>query len=79
MVIRAGDYIKAEFEDPESGERERMWVSVEWCDEDARIALGRLDGVPVLRHGGKLKLGSQLAVSYENILERRTAAEFEAQ
>jgi hypothetical protein len=40
---------------------------------------GELDSVPVLDYGQKLKLGSQLAVSYDNIREHKKASAFRHQ
>ncbi len=79
MDLRPGDYIKVEFQDDETGERELMWLCIESCDQEREIVFGRLDSVPVLNHGGKVKLGSELAVSYKNIRAHKTPAEFEAQ
>jgi hypothetical protein len=68
----SGDYIKAEFRDEQSGESEWMWVRISSCDEDKQIVFGRLDSVPILDHGRKLKLGSDSAISYSNIREHRS-------
>ncbi len=74
-----GDYIKAEFRNDQTGESEWMWVRIDSCDDEKKVVFGELDSVPVLDHEGKLGLGSQLAVSYDNIREYRKAAEFEVQ
>jgi hypothetical protein len=79
MDLRPGDYIKVEFQDDETGEREFMWLCIESYDEEREIVFGRLDSVPVLNYGGKVKLGSQLAVSYKNIRAHKTSAEFKSQ
>lgn len=71
-----GDYVKVEFKDDETGESEWMWVRVESRDDANQIVFGQLDSVPVLNSGQKLKLGSQLAVSYSNIREHKKASEF---
>jgi len=71
-----GDYVKAEFRDDETGESEWMWVRVESCDDASEVVFGHLDSVPVLDYGRKLKLGSQLAVSYGNIREHKKASDF---
>jgi hypothetical protein len=73
---QSGDYIKVEFKDDSTSEAEWMWVRVDSCDEANRIVLGRLDSVPVLDYGKKLKLGSQLAVSFDNIREHKKPLKF---
>jgi len=73
---QTGDYVKAEFKNDETGESEWMWVRVESCDDANQVVFGQLDSVPVLDYGEKLKLGSQLAVSYGNIREHKKASEF---
>jgi hypothetical protein len=74
-----GDYVKAEFKDDKTAESEWMWVRVDYCDETKRIVFGQLDSQPVLDHGEKLKVGSQIAVSYENIRQHKKASEFSQQ
>jgi hypothetical protein len=70
-----GDYIKAEFKDDATGESEWMWVRVDSCDDTDRIVFGRLDSLPVIQ-AGKLKLHSEIAVSYANVREHRRSVEF---
>lgn len=68
-AYQRGDHIKVEFKDEHSGESEWMWVQVDHCDDEQKIVFGRLDSQPVVsRH---LKLGQQLAVSYDNIRDHR--------
>jgi len=74
-AYEAGDYIKAEFRDERTSESEWMWVRVDSCDDATRLVFGRLDSVPVLGHGKKLKLGSEVAISFENIREHRKSSE----
>lgn len=74
-VYEPGDYIKVDFKDDQSGESEWMWVRVESADDAKRIVFGSLDSQPVLDHSGKLKLGTQLAVSYDNVLQHKKASE----
>jgi hypothetical protein len=74
-----GDYVKVEFRNDLSGESEWMWVRVESCDENTEIVFGQLDSVPILDHGGKLRLGSQLAVSFKNIREHTPGSHFKLQ
>ena len=74
-----GDYVKVEFPDETTGIGEWMWVRVERCDEKKRLVFGTLDNEPLNDYAGKLKLGSELAISYDQIREHRTAAELEPQ
>jgi hypothetical protein len=76
---QAGDYIKAEFRDEESGESEWMWVRIESCDDDKQIVFGSLDSAPLFGSSRGLALGSKLAVSYSSIREHRRSAEFNVQ
>jgi hypothetical protein len=73
-MYAAGDYIKAEFRDDRSGESEWMWVRVQSNDPEKRVVFGTLDNEPVI--GGDLRLGMQIAVSYDNIRDHRTPASF---
>jgi hypothetical protein len=75
-MYNRGDYIKAEFRNDQTGESEWMWVRIDSCDDEKQVVFGELDSVPVLDYEGKLRLGSQLAVSYDNIREHKKAAEF---
>jgi hypothetical protein len=65
-----GDYIKVEFKDDQSGESEWMWVLVERCDVADRLVFGTLDSLPVV-HGDRLRLGQEVAISFENIREHK--------
>ncbi len=69
-----GDYVKVEFTAEESGESEWMWVRVVSDDPTSRIIYGTLDSEPVVMTD--LRLGQQLAVSYDNIRSHRTPASF---
>ncbi len=69
-----GDYIKVEFTEEGTGEREWMWVKVDYCDDLKRIVFGWLDNEPVV-HGDKLKLGQHLAISYEKVRDHRKGFE----
>ena len=73
-----GDYVKVEFRNEVSGESEWMWVQVGSCDDERRLLFGRLDNVPVC-HAGELGLGSEIAVSYDNIREHRRRDDFPKQ
>lgn len=72
---RAGDYVKAEFRDEGTGESEWMWVQVESCDDRMQLIFGRLDNPPVVLTR-KLKLHSEVAVSYRNVRDHRRPSEF---
>ena len=66
------DFVKAEFKDDGSGESEWMWVMVHASDDEKRVVFGRLDNEPIVFK--KLKLGQEIAVSYDLIREHRPAA-----
>jgi hypothetical protein len=66
-----GDYVKVEFPDEVTGVGEWMWVRVHHCDEEKKLVFGTLDNEPLNDYGGKLKLGSELAVTYSQIREHR--------
>lgn len=71
-----GDYVKVEFPDEKTGIGEWMWVRVDRADDEQRLVFGVLDNEPVNNYAGEIKLGSQLAVSYDNIREHKRVAEF---
>ena len=71
-----GDYIKVEFPDETTGVGEWMWVRVHRCDDAQKLVFGTLDNSPVNDASGKLTLGKELAVSYDNIREHRKSNEF---
>jgi len=71
-----GDYVKVEFPDEMTGIGEWMWVRVHHCDDEKKLVFGTLDNEPVNDYDGKVELGSELAVSYDNIREHRKASEF---
>jgi len=58
---------------------EWMWVIVQSRDDKKRIVYGVLDNDPLdeSHYSGKLKLGSQVVVSYDKVREHRKASEFE--
>jgi uncharacterized protein YegJ (DUF2314 family) len=66
-----GDYVKAEFTDDEKHESEWMWVIVDDSDDGARVVFGHLDSQPIVCT--ELRVGQQLAVSYDVIREHRTS------
>lgn len=69
-----GDYVKAVFADEESGESEWMWVKVQHADDELRVVFGRLDSEPIVL--ADLRLGMELAVSYDKICEHMKASAF---
>ncbi|MFZ0276103.1 MAG: DUF2314 domain-containing protein [Candidatus Sulfotelmatobacter sp.] len=75
-VYQPGDYVKVEFRDEATGIGEWMWVRVRRCDEIKRLIYGTLDNEPVNEYEAKVRLGSELAVSYDNIREHKKASEF---
>jgi hypothetical protein len=66
-----GDHIKVEFEDENGMPGEWMWVIVQNRDDKKQLVYGTLDNEPLNDCGGKLKLGTQLAISYKRVREYR--------
>lgn len=75
----AGDHIKVEFEGENGMPGEWMWVIVQRRDDKKRIVYGTLDNEPVNEYGGKVKLGSELAISYDKVRVYKKASEFTKQ
>jgi hypothetical protein len=75
-AYEAGDYVKVEVPDEATGVGEWMWVRVDHRDDAKRVVYGTLDNEPLNDYGGKVKLGSQLAVSYAQVREYKKPAEF---
>jgi len=71
-----GDYVKVEFPDESTGISEWVWFRVAGCDEKRQLVFGQLDNEPVNDYGGKLRLGSELAVNYSRIREHKKPWEF---
>lgn len=71
-----GDYMKVEFPDETTGIGEWMWVRVDHCDDEKQLVFGTLDNEPVNDYAGKMKGGSQLAISYFQVREHKKASEF---
>ena len=69
-----GDYVKVVFEGEGTNIGETMWVQVDSCDEANSLVFGRLDNEPVSTKD--LKLGQQLAVRFDRIVEHRKPWEF---
>ena len=74
-----GDHIKVEFEGENGMPGEWMWVIVQSRDDKKRLVYGVLDNEPVNEYGGKVKLGSQLAISYSQVREHCKPTEFTKQ
>ena len=70
-----GDYVKFEMKAERSGESEWMWLKVDSSDPDSRILFGHLDSEPVV-FTNELRLGQQIAVSYDNVRDHRKPSEF---
>lgn len=73
-MFKPGDYVKVEFVKEPERESEWMWVEISSVDDERRIVFGRLDSEPVVNTD--LRRGIELAVSYDNIREHRTASSF---
>jgi hypothetical protein len=69
----AGDYIKVEFEGEGGMPGEWIWVRVNRCDEQKQLVFGTLDNEPLNDYSSKVKLGSELAISYDRVKEHRRA------
>lgn len=65
-----GDHVKFEIRDDRTGESEWMWLKIERTDESERVVFGILDSQPVV-FAHQLRLGQQLAVSFDNIRDHR--------
>lgn len=68
-TYKPGDHVKVEFANDASGEREWMWVQVDSSDDENRLIFGKLDSQPIVNTD--LRVGQELAVSYEKIKEHR--------
>jgi len=73
-AYEAGDYVKVEVANENSGESEWMWVRVDRADGEQRLIFGRLDNEPIVN--ADLRLGMELAVSYDKVREHMKAAAF---
>lgn len=73
-----GDYVKVEFPDETTGIGEWMWMRVDHRDDRKRLVYGTLDNEPLNDYAGKVKLGSQLAISYAQIREHKKHTEFKS-
>lgn len=75
-IYEAGDYVKVEFPDETTGVAEWMWIRVDRCDEERQLVYGVLDNVPLGDYNGKIRLGSELAVSFSRVRDHRKRWEF---
>jgi uncharacterized protein YegJ (DUF2314 family) len=64
-----GDHVEIEVEDKQFGASEWMWMLVESSDDARRLVFGQLDNEPIANTD--LKLGQQLAVSYDKIRDHK--------
>jgi Uncharacterized protein conserved in bacteria (DUF2314) len=64
-----GDHVKIEVSDEQFGASEWMWMLVADSDDEQQLVFGELDNEPVVNTD--LRLGQQLAVSYNKIREHR--------
>jgi hypothetical protein len=71
-----GDYIKVDFPDEITGVGEWMWVRVTRSDDEKQIVFGTLDNEPLGEYGRRLRLGSEIAVSYSSIREHKKQSDF---
>ena len=67
---KQGDHVKIEVEDGNFGVGEWMWMLVDESDDERQLVFGRLDNEPIANP--HMRLGQQLAVSYDKIREHRT-------
>ena len=65
-----GEHVKIEVVNDQSGESEWMWLLVDPSDDGQRLVFGKLDSEPVAITD--MRLGQELAVSYDNIRDHRT-------
>jgi uncharacterized protein YegJ (DUF2314 family) len=68
---KRGDFVKIEVRDEGSGPSEWLWLLVDHSDDERGLVFGKLDNEPIL--ATDMLLGQELAVSYDNIREHRTA------
>lgn len=78
-MYERGDHVKVEFGGERGMPGEWMWVLVERRDDEKRLVFGTLDNEPLNDYTGKVKLGSQLAVSYDQVREYRKPVGFKSE
>lgn len=64
-----GDHVKIEVRNEGSSESEWIWLFVESSDDSEELVFGKLDSQPIVNTD--MKLGQELAVSYDNIREHK--------
>jgi hypothetical protein len=65
-----GDHVKIELADETiAGVGEWMWMLVESSDDEQQLVFGSLDNEPIANPD--MKLGQQLAVSYDKVRDHR--------
>lgn len=72
--FRRGDFVKFEAANEATGEREWMWLRVDDSDDARRLVFGKLDSEPIAVTN--MRLGMELAISYDNVRDHRTAVSF---
>ena len=71
---KRGDSVKIEVRDETKMESEWMLLLVEDSDDEKRLVFGTLDNEPIVNTD--MRLGMELAVSYDNIREHLPASSF---
>ena len=66
---KRGDFVKIEVRDEGNGPSEWLWLLVDHSDDEQRLVFGKLDNEPIV--GTDMRLGQELAVSYDNIRDHR--------
>ena len=69
---KAGDFVQVEVVDEATEESELLWVKVSDSDDERRVVFGKLDNKPIVHTN--MRLGMELAVSYNYVRDHRTAA-----
>lgn len=72
-----GDFVKVEFPAEAGGISEWMWLRVQSCNYAQRPVFGVLDSVPLNSHGKGVRLGTELAVSYDKVRDHKKPSDFE--
>lgn len=69
---KKGDYVKIEVPDERfGGISEWMWMLVDHSDDERRLVFGCLDNEPISTPD--MKLGQELAVSYDRVRQHRSS------
>lgn len=71
MTYKPGDHIKVEFRAGGESVGEWMWVRVTACDDARQLVFGVLDNTPIADSTGRLKVGTELAISFDKIREHK--------